>query len=314
MTFEEHTADDFERLFAVNVRGVFFGCKHAVVRFKEQGGGGVSSTPARSPASSAGAAPSTAPPRAPCTSSPRPSPSRRRRTASASTRSARRAMPLHRLHGRRRHGAPERRRSRASSTDVGCQPPARQGDHRRGLRRGRGVPRSDEAANITGILLPSTAATSPDERPIRVLDRERLQELFDLRASVVDVDRRRRDRTTRTRAGTSCASRARCTRAPCTSCRARAATSSARPARARPAALLGLQLRRLRRGAPQRRASSPRRPVPSTPTGDIGHESSMLSMNGAAAPALPGARAAVVRPGQGQVVDRATGSTRPSTR
>lgn len=40
MTFEEHTAEDFERLYRVNVGGVFYGCKHAVVRFKEQGTGG----------------------------------------------------------------------------------------------------------------------------------------------------------------------------------------------------------------------------------------------------------------------------------
>jgi NAD(P)-dependent dehydrogenase (short-subunit alcohol dehydrogenase family) len=40
MSFEEHTAADFERLFAVNVGGVFYGCKHALVRFKEQGSGG----------------------------------------------------------------------------------------------------------------------------------------------------------------------------------------------------------------------------------------------------------------------------------
>ena len=40
MTFEEHTAEDFERLYRVNVGGVFFGCKHAVIRFKEQGTGG----------------------------------------------------------------------------------------------------------------------------------------------------------------------------------------------------------------------------------------------------------------------------------
>ena len=40
MTFEEHTVADFERLFAVNVGGVFYGCKHAVIRFKEQGAGG----------------------------------------------------------------------------------------------------------------------------------------------------------------------------------------------------------------------------------------------------------------------------------
>ncbi|HET6948875.1 MAG TPA: SDR family oxidoreductase [Acidimicrobiales bacterium] len=37
---EDHTAEDFARLFAVNVGGVFHGCKHAVLRFKQQGGGG----------------------------------------------------------------------------------------------------------------------------------------------------------------------------------------------------------------------------------------------------------------------------------
>jgi NAD(P)-dependent dehydrogenase (short-subunit alcohol dehydrogenase family) len=41
MLFEEHTLEDFERLNAVNVRGVFLGCKHAVVQFKKQGEGGV---------------------------------------------------------------------------------------------------------------------------------------------------------------------------------------------------------------------------------------------------------------------------------
>jgi NAD(P)-dependent dehydrogenase (short-subunit alcohol dehydrogenase family) len=40
MTFEEHTAEDFEKLYRVNVGGVFYGCKHAVIRFKEQGTGG----------------------------------------------------------------------------------------------------------------------------------------------------------------------------------------------------------------------------------------------------------------------------------
>jgi NAD(P)-dependent dehydrogenase (short-subunit alcohol dehydrogenase family) len=38
---EDHTAEDFEKLFAVNVGGTFFGCKHAVLKFKEQGRGGV---------------------------------------------------------------------------------------------------------------------------------------------------------------------------------------------------------------------------------------------------------------------------------
>jgi NAD(P)-dependent dehydrogenase (short-subunit alcohol dehydrogenase family) len=39
-TLEQHSAEDFERLFAVNVGGVFYGCKHAVLRFKEQETGG----------------------------------------------------------------------------------------------------------------------------------------------------------------------------------------------------------------------------------------------------------------------------------
>jgi NAD(P)-dependent dehydrogenase (short-subunit alcohol dehydrogenase family) len=40
-TFEDHTVDDFERLTAINFRGVFLGCKHAVKQFKAQGTGGV---------------------------------------------------------------------------------------------------------------------------------------------------------------------------------------------------------------------------------------------------------------------------------
>ncbi|WP_344261154.1 SDR family NAD(P)-dependent oxidoreductase [Actinomadura napierensis] len=38
---EDHTVEDFERLTSVNLRGVFLGCKHAVLRFKEQADGGV---------------------------------------------------------------------------------------------------------------------------------------------------------------------------------------------------------------------------------------------------------------------------------
>jgi len=37
---EDHTVEDFNRLVAVNLGGVFFGCKHAVLQFKKQGGGG----------------------------------------------------------------------------------------------------------------------------------------------------------------------------------------------------------------------------------------------------------------------------------
>ncbi|AKK26670.1 SDR family NAD(P)-dependent oxidoreductase [Mycobacterium sp. EPa45] len=41
MTFEDHTLDDFNRLVAVNLGGVFLGCKYAVLQFKKQGSGGV---------------------------------------------------------------------------------------------------------------------------------------------------------------------------------------------------------------------------------------------------------------------------------
>jgi len=40
MKFEDHTIEDFDRLVAINFKGVFLGCKHAVLRFKQQGGGG----------------------------------------------------------------------------------------------------------------------------------------------------------------------------------------------------------------------------------------------------------------------------------
>ncbi len=41
MSFEDHSVEDFERLTSVNFRGVFLGCRYAVIRFKEQGDGGV---------------------------------------------------------------------------------------------------------------------------------------------------------------------------------------------------------------------------------------------------------------------------------
>ncbi|WP_344595572.1 SDR family NAD(P)-dependent oxidoreductase [Actinomadura vinacea] len=38
---EDHTAEDFQRLVGVNLGGVFYGSKHAVLQFKRQGTGGV---------------------------------------------------------------------------------------------------------------------------------------------------------------------------------------------------------------------------------------------------------------------------------
>ncbi len=41
LKFEEHTNEDWDRLMSVNFRGVFWGCKHAVIQLKKQGDGGV---------------------------------------------------------------------------------------------------------------------------------------------------------------------------------------------------------------------------------------------------------------------------------
>lgn len=40
-SLEEHTVEDFERLTSINFKGVFLGCKHAVIQFKKQESGGV---------------------------------------------------------------------------------------------------------------------------------------------------------------------------------------------------------------------------------------------------------------------------------
>lgn len=41
MSFEDHDADDWRRLIDVNLLGVAHGCRQAMLRFKEQGDGGV---------------------------------------------------------------------------------------------------------------------------------------------------------------------------------------------------------------------------------------------------------------------------------
>jgi len=41
MSFEEHDASDWKRLIDINLLGVAHGCKHALLRFKAQGRGGV---------------------------------------------------------------------------------------------------------------------------------------------------------------------------------------------------------------------------------------------------------------------------------
>jgi len=41
MLLEDHSDADFERLVAVNGRGIFYGCRAALLQFKRQDGGGV---------------------------------------------------------------------------------------------------------------------------------------------------------------------------------------------------------------------------------------------------------------------------------
>jgi NAD(P)-dependent dehydrogenase (short-subunit alcohol dehydrogenase family) len=41
MLLEDHTDADWDRLMGINLRGMFYGCKQAVVQFKKQGDGGV---------------------------------------------------------------------------------------------------------------------------------------------------------------------------------------------------------------------------------------------------------------------------------
>ncbi|MHB8464721.1 MAG: SDR family NAD(P)-dependent oxidoreductase [Acidimicrobiales bacterium] len=40
LTFVEHTQDDWDRLLNINLMGMVYGCKHAVLQFRRQGGGG----------------------------------------------------------------------------------------------------------------------------------------------------------------------------------------------------------------------------------------------------------------------------------
>jgi NAD(P)-dependent dehydrogenase (short-subunit alcohol dehydrogenase family) len=41
LTFVEHTQADWERLLGINLMGMVYGCKHALLQFRRQGGGGV---------------------------------------------------------------------------------------------------------------------------------------------------------------------------------------------------------------------------------------------------------------------------------
>jgi len=40
LSFVDHTQADWDRLLGINLMGMVYGCKHAVLQFREQGGGG----------------------------------------------------------------------------------------------------------------------------------------------------------------------------------------------------------------------------------------------------------------------------------
>jgi NAD(P)-dependent dehydrogenase (short-subunit alcohol dehydrogenase family) len=40
LSFVDHTQDDWDRLLGINLMGMVYGCKHAVLQFRQQGGGG----------------------------------------------------------------------------------------------------------------------------------------------------------------------------------------------------------------------------------------------------------------------------------
>ena len=230
MSFEDHTAADFERLFAVNVGGVFHGCKHAVIRFKEQGDGGV----ILNTGSVAGL------------------------VGWGGTRLRRhqgRGAPAHQGRGHRggaaRHPGQRdlpggRCRTPASWPPAGLavpeddaredrrarrrHPPARPAHHRRGLRRGRRVPRARTApANVTGVLVPvdgGYVATMTRQRRLRTCSTgSAIRELFDLRSSSTRFTGGGYTDDPYPRVARGCASRPRSTRARRTSSPASRATA-----------------------------------------------------------------------------------------
>ena len=257
-SFEDHTFDDFERLVAVNLGGVFLGCKHAVIRFKEQGDGGVILNTG-SVAGLVGWG------------------------GSGLRRHQGRCAPAHQSGGDRsravRHPGqrdlPGRRcptrtswppgacqaaggRARADGAASRRHASARPSDHRRGLRGGRGVPGLGPGrATSPACSFPSTAGTWRDDRsdvtrtdrstaagPAAVRSPQQLQRAAPVAATT----------TTRIPRGTRLREQApvhegivhELTGFPATGDVPRAAVPG-------PAALLGVQLRGVRRRVPRRR-------------------------------------------------------------
>ena len=219
LIFEEHTSEDFDRLFAINFRGVFLGCKHAVIQFKEQGDGGVilntgsvaglvgwggsvyGATKGAVHQLTRAVAIEGAPFGIRCNAiCPAGMPYTNFMAAGGMTVVRRGQEQM--ASGRRRDAS------------------ARPADHRRGLRRGGGVPRvrrGDERHRraAAGRRRVRRAMTATGDA--QVLDREELRRAVRPAQQLQSRDSAVPTPTTRTRSGTRCASRRRCTRASCTS-------------------------------------------------------------------------------------------------
>ena len=201
---------------------------------------------------------------------------------------------------------------------VGREPPARPADHRRGLRRGGRVPRARTGPPTSpACSCPVDGGTSPDDRRQQPLDARPGADPRAVRPprQRQRLHRRRLHRRPEPARGTA----------------PRAGPGPpghrARAARASRATLFFHGLPRARSRRTSRRSASPPATPPTATTtvfasspptidgrGRRSADRAACSHGRRAAPPLPGARPAVVHAGQGPVVDRPSGSRRPSTR
>ena len=183
LQLEDHTVDDFERLTAVNFRGVFLGCKHAVIQFKKQGGGGV----ILNTGSVAGlvgwggavyGATKGAVHQLTRAVAIEGAPFGIRANAICPA-----GMPYTGFMAAGGHGALAARQQSRSAQQVGASASARPADHGRGLRRGRGLPGLRSGDEHHRRPAPARRRVRREMTDHAMLDIDRVRELFDLRGA-----------------------------------------------------------------------------------------------------------------------------------
>ena len=302
MSLEDHSVEDFERLVAVNFRGVFLGCKSAVTRFKMQGGGGVIlNTGSVAGLVGWGGAVYGATKGA-VHQLTKAVAIEARRSAFGSNAICPAGMPYTGFMAAGGQSRPERSSNRSDSTWVPSHPLGRP-ITAEDCAEAAVYLVSDRAANVTGVLLPidgGYVAQMTGTRPM--LDVERVRELFDLRGSLVTLMggdyqddpyptwKRLREQapvhegTVHDLSGFHEDSSSTAFRIPIVRTFRRSPMPPAMPSTATQRCSRPPRGRRSRRCTPR-------------------SANSMLSMGGRRAPALPRSGAAVVCPGQGAVVD-----------